>query len=545
MRKFIFFVIIFGIILAIAGFLYWNKNPFSKEILKLEILGPSETEAAKEIEYTVKYKNNGNIKLEEAKLVFEFPENTLLEEDQKRIQEIGPEKLGDIYPGEEKVFTFKARLLGREGEVKIAKASLSYQPKNLKASYESTTSLATVIKSLPITFDFDIPSKVQPQQDFKLSLNYFSRLDYPLSNLEVKIDYPDSFEFLWSNPKSLDKTQWEIPLLNKAEGGRIEIKGKLKGEIKEQKIFSSTLGIWLQDNFVPLKEISVSVTINKADLFIFQQINGKDKYTANPGDILHYEIFFRNTSKEPFENMFLVVYLEGRAFDFESIKTNLGKFNKEDNSITFDWQDVPKLRFLAQEEEGKVEFWINIKNEWQTSPPQEKNFIVRDNVLLSGVEEEFETKINSKLVILQQAIYQDEVFGNSGPFPPKPGQTTTYTVYWQAKNYYNDVKNVKVKATLPSNVSLTGEIFPETKSSKFSFDSVSREAVWTVTDGEKMSAGTGVLNEMPSIYFQVSLTPRSNADIIIGQARIIGEDQWTEEIIEGASPAINTNLVLN
>ena len=75
---------------------------------------------------------------------------------------------------------------------------MSYKPKNLNASYESTTSLATIIKAVPLTFDFDIPSRVQPNQEFDFSLNYFSRLEYPLSNLEVKVQYPAGFEFISS-----------------------------------------------------------------------------------------------------------------------------------------------------------------------------------------------------------------------------------------------------------------------------------------------------------------------------------------------------------
>ena len=80
MRKFIFIIIILCIALGIAGFWYWQRNPYSKEILKLEILGPEEAAVSEEVEYTVKYKNNGNVRLEEPRLIFEFPEYTLLEE---------------------------------------------------------------------------------------------------------------------------------------------------------------------------------------------------------------------------------------------------------------------------------------------------------------------------------------------------------------------------------------------------------------------------------------------------------------------------------
>lgn len=546
MKKFIFIIIILCIALGAAGFWYWQRNPYSKEILKLEILGSEEAAIFQEVEYTVKYKNNGNVRLEEPRLIFEFPEYTLLEEGLSRRQEIGPEELGDIYPGEEKTLQFKGRLFGKEGDIKTAKAWLSYRPKNLQARYESATTFTTEIKSVPLTFDFDLSSKIEAGRDFKFSLNYYSSLDYPLSNLGIKIEYPSGFEFLGSDPQGLAKTEWEVSLLNQAEGGRIEITGKLSGEVKEQKIFKATLGIWQEDEFVLLKEITRGVEITRPRLFVFQQINGQSQYIANPGDLLHYEIFFRNIGEEPFTDLFLVATLGGRGFDLETVKADSSQFKRGDNSIIWDWRDVPKLRFLGQGEEGKVEFWINLKDEWEISSPQEKNAILKNTVLISQIKEEFETKINSKLAISQRGYYQEEVFGNSGPIPPKVGETTTYTIIWQAKNYFNDVKNVKVKAVLPSNVRLTGKIFPEQESSKFAFDIQSREIIWMVRDNQVMETGTGVLNPAPNIAFQVALTPTSGQKgkvlPIIKEAIITGEDQWTESFIEGKTSAIDTTL---
>lgn len=535
------------IVIGLAGFWYWQKNSFSKEILKLEIIGPSEVSITQEVEYTIKYKNNGNVRLEEPRLIFEFPEHSILNEGESRRKEMGPDELGDIYPGEEKTFTFKCRLLGVENEVKTAKATLIYHPKNLNAQYTSDTTFTTTIKSVPLTFDFDLPSKVEKERDFNFFLNYFSSLDYPLANLGVKIEYPSGFEFIGSTPRALGKNEWNIPLLNKADGGRIEIKGKLSGDINAQMIFKASIGVWdSEDDFVLLKEITKGVEIAKPGLFIFQQINGQDNYTANAGDLLHYEVFFRNIGEDPFSNLFMIVKLDGSAYDFDSIKSDIGQFKEGDNSIVWDWRNVPKLKYLGKGEESKVEFWINLKQQWDTNNQQGGNLTLTDKIQISQAEEEFETKVNSKLVILQKGLFQDEVFGNSGPIPPKVGQATTYTISWQVKNYYNDLKNVKVKATLPPNVNLTGQIFPGSESSKFSFDNSSREIVWTVADGSGLPAGTGINNSPPSIYFQVSLTPsvnqRGQVAPIISSAKIHGEDQFTEAIVESTAPAIDSSI---
>ena len=127
----IFFIMLCIIILGCIGFWYWRDAVFSKEILKLEILGQDLAKMGDEIEYTVKYKNNGNFTLEKPKIIFELPENSLTEDGKTRLQQ----DLSDIYPGAESSITFKTRLLGKENDIKVAKATISYIPHNLSFPY--------------------------------------------------------------------------------------------------------------------------------------------------------------------------------------------------------------------------------------------------------------------------------------------------------------------------------------------------------------------------------------------------------------------------
>jgi len=533
----IFVLILLGGIYFISN---WNKNNYSKESLKLEILGPSESTLSQEIEYVVKYKNNGNFRLESPELIFVPPENSVQEGNILERQVLGTDKLGEaIYPGEEKSFSFKVRLLGREGEAKAAKAYLSYQPKDLKARYESSTSFTTVIKSVPLTFEFDLPSKIELGKDFNFRINYFSSVDYPLTDLRCQLEYPFGFEFSQATPKSIDKTDWEIPVLNKAEGGRIEISGKITGEVGDVKIFKAKLGIWKDGEFILLKEDEKGVEIIKPSLYLRQEINGNPQYAASAGDWLHYQVYFKNIGDETLTNLFLVNKLEGEAFDFQTIKSDLGNFQPGDNSIIFDWRKVSSLSYLLPVAEGKVDFWIKLKDDLGNV----KNPTLKNTVFISQAREEFVTKVGSKLEIAQRGYFQDEVFGNSGPLPPKVGDITSYTIVWQAKNYYSEVKNVRVRAILPQSVVLTGKIFPESETSKFSFDSQSREIVWSLGD-------LGIVQEgpmsFPSISFQVAFTPESSqvgqTPQIIGEAKITGEDVWTETLLESTSTAIGTDL---
>jgi len=546
MNKRTLFIVILAVIVGIAGFYYYQKNIYSKEILKLEILGSEEADLLNEIEYIVKYKNNGDTTLEQPELTFVYPEYSIPSEGSsltvtKKSEELG----GAIYPGEERTFHFKARLLGKEGTAEEAKASLSYQPKNLTARYKSETTFTTVIKKVPITFDFDLPTKIAIGKDLKFRLNYFSNVDYPISHLRVTVDYPSDFEFIESLPKALEKTEWDIGLLNKAAGGRIEITGRLNGDVGEEKVFRAKIGIWQNGEFILLKEISSGITVINPSLDIYQQINGNTKYIANPGELLHYQIFFRNVGYEQLSNLFLIVKMEGSAFDFSTLQSPQGEFRSGDNSIMFDWKGIPDLQFLDPDQQGEVEFWIKLKNDWSITDSQGKNPAIKDTIYLSQVQQEVVYKVNSRLEISQKGYFNDEVFGNSGSFPPKiGGEPTTYTIVWQLKNYYNEINNVKVKAVLPFCCDLTGLIFPEEQSSKFTFDSQSREIVWSAGD---LKASQGVAGtQAPNISFQIKFTPLGNqlgqSPEIIGKAMITGEDQWTNETLESTSHGVTTAL---
>lgn len=539
-KKFAFFLIIWFLVLVIVAFWIWRKNIYSKEVLELEILGPETVEVGEEIEYVLKYRNKGEVRLEEVKLFFEYPEYSSPSDSQPlRVVK----DLDDIYPGQEVSLRFRGRLFGKKGETKIAKAFLNYRPKNLKSFYESETTHAVKIEFVPLTFEFDLTSRIEPGRSTKFSLNYFSNSLQPFFDLAVKIEYPSGFEFVSSNPPALEETEWEIGLLNKAEGGRIDIRGILSGDIGQQKIFRAQLGVWQGEEFIILKEIFKGVEIVRPRISVFQQINGSSEYIANPGDLLHYEVFFRNIGETPFEDLFLVVRLEGRAFDFDSMKSVLGRLNKADSSMVWDWRDVSELRFLGQGEEGKVEFWVNLKGEREMKNLKGKNFTFKNIVLLSQLKEEFVTKINSRLEISQKGFFEDEVFGNSGPLPPRVNKTTTYTIIWQVKNLYNDVKDIRVKATLPENVKLTGEIFPKEEASKFAFDSRSREIVWEVGD---LRAPQGALTSASNIVFQVALEPTKEqvGQIlpVIGQAKVYGEDEFTQTRLESFAEMIDTTL---
>ena len=535
MRKFLTFFLLSMALLSAIAFWYWRGNIYSKEVLKIEILGPGQVQAGDEIDYTVKFKNNGKVRLESAELVFEYPGNASpVEDTQQRVTK----KLEDIYPGEERTAIFKAIAIGKESDILQAQATLTYNPKNLKARYESKTNLATKITFVPLTLEFDLPVKAEQGGDLSFTINYFSNMDVALENLRLKMVYPSGFTFQSANPKGLDITEWSLPTLTQANGGRVNIQGQLSGTQGERKVFKAQVGIIKDKGFMVLKEVQGSIEISDPSVFISQMINGSQAGSVGVGSLLHYEIYFKNIGATALEKKFLLVKLNSDFFDLSSLKTENGDVGQGDNSIIFDWKDIQSLRFLNASDEGKVDFWVKTKD--VSFSRKLENPILRDTVSLSGVEKAFETKLQGKVDFAQKVMFQDDAFSSFGPIPPQVGTSTSYTVFWQIKNYWNGLSNVKVKAVLPANIRLTGQTNPQT--APLTFDSASREVVWSI--GE-VRAYQGF--ESPyTLAFQIELTPDGSqigaTAPLIGEAQITGEDSFSGSAILEKSEGEDSSL---
>ncbi len=523
MNKKIVLILSAALILILAVFL-WQRMSFSKEVLKLEIFGPDKAALGEELEYMVKFKNNGSIRMENPELFFEFPEGAIFE-GEGRIKRMTSDQLGgDIYPGEERTFKFIGRLLGKENETKTIKAVISFQPKDLKSRNEVSTTFTTILNEIPIDFSLDIPSKTGAGKAFTFKINYSSSVNYPLKDLSCIIQYPDDFEFLYSQPKALEDSQWDIPILNELGAGKIEISGILNGDPGEQEVFKARIGVWQAGNFILLKEAVKGVEIASSSLYLTQKINNNEEYVASPGDQLHYEVFFRNLSENPMTNLVIIVRLEGNGLDLNSIKAPDGKFQIGDNSII--WEQVSDLSFLEPGKEGRVEFWVNVKEKWTIKTLAEKNPVIKNKVTVGESRQEFLTKIGTNLTAEQKLYADDRHFENTGPYPLEAGQKTYFTIEWTATSSYSDVGLAVMNTILPESVVFEGKVWPEGVELEYNKDT--SELVWVAGTVE---AGAGTLKQAKSCAFQLSVEPQTTEQdiIILGSAQISGIDEWTGE----------------
>lgn len=450
------FFLILALFILIITFL------LPKTRIEIKISGPEKAKVGEWVTYTVSCKNTGNVILENPELTFHHPTASLPE---KSLLET--EKLGDfLYPKEEKVLEFKTRLFGREEEKKEIKTWLNYSKKGKPALLMSkVVAFYTTLSEVPIDLVLDIAPKIpiipRTESEFNFRIRYTSFIDLPLSNFRLKMDFPSEFKIKETKPLSVKEKVWEIPPLSKGEVGEVEFWGYFPSgtAINKELDFKAQLYVNIQEEELLLKETSArSLTFEPVFLFS-QKINGKENYIANAGEKLHYQIFFQNIQNEPLRNLTLTTVLEGNLFDLFTIEAPLGEFHPGDNSISWNGEKIPSLRYLTPGEEGQVDFWVRLKPDYQPRNISETNALIKNRVRLKGFEKEFRNKVNTKLKISQEGYYADKYgfFSNSGPHPPKVNETTTYTIVWKVENYYNLIKDTLVKAILPPQVQVKSQ----------------------------------------------------------------------------------------
>lgn len=504
----------------------WQGMSFSKEVLKIEILASSDATIGEELEYVVKFKNNGNIRLESPELIFEYPENSIVSNGGNRIRTVSSSELGgDIYPGEERIFKFKAMLLGKEKDIKIAKASISFQPKDLKTRSEVSTTFTTILGEVPINLSLDIPARVGNGKTLSFKVGYSSNASYSFEDLTCYLTYPNGFDFLYSQPKGIDNVQFDIPVLGEAGSGRIDISGILNGGPSEQKVFKAKIGVWQNGNFVLLKEVIKSVEIISPSLYVTQRVNNDSSYSSFGGDKLHYELIFQNVGDEALTDLALITRIESDYVDLNSINNIGGRI--DGNSIIWEGNDSSSLKFLDVGQVGKVEFSIDVLPQWEMGGLEDKNPTIKNRITIGETRQDFLTKIDSVVTAEQKFYTDDKYFDNSGPYPLETGERTYMTIEWKATNLYNDVENFKMVTALPESITFEKAYLG---GAEITYDENTSEVVCNIGS---LSAGAGIIKEAPVCAFQISIEPELADEVIIllGAVQASGVDQWTNKIL--------------
>ncbi len=215
---------------------------------------------------------------------------------------------------------------------------------------------------------------------------------------------------------------------------------------------------------------------------------------------------------------------------------------------------MPGLESLPAGAEGELFFYLRIKEKLPIVNSADKNFTVSTlaqinspNVplALTGTsltgKNQLTAKVNSRLILSMNGYYNDRLLPNSGLLPPRVGQETTYTIYWQLLNISNDLTDVTVEAYLVPYMRWKGNIYP--KNEDIIYDEATGKVTWKIS---RLAAGTGFLLPVKQVAFQVGFMPSlgqvGSLAVIVKEVRASGQDNFTEKNISVSAPELKSDM---
>src|SRR3989344_7958399 len=227
-------LVLLALLLAIVSFLsFWFGSPsFFESGVKLDIEGPAQAAVGDEVVYKLKYSNTTKLDLNNMAFKFTYPDDSVVLKDgvvSKELSEIFT--IDKLPPGQEEEKEFKAFLVGDRGNIKTAKAELSYKAGDLRTVFEKNTSLSSTIVGLPISLTLSAPPNSVPGQLVNYVLDYRNESGDDIVDLRFEFDYPDGFSVQKTTPTpNTGNYVWTVPVLKNSKGGRISITGTLNGK---------------------------------------------------------------------------------------------------------------------------------------------------------------------------------------------------------------------------------------------------------------------------------------------------------------------------
>ncbi len=246
-----------------------------------------------------------------------------------------------------------------------------------------------------------------------------------LNDVEMMFRYPDGFQFISAQPAASNEfnTSWKIGKLEKDGFGKIEIKGKLIGEVGSVKTINATASFRPENFSSTFKETGLfSSQITSSILEI--NLEGPNQILLEKKSV--YKLTYKNNSEQDLENIkIFVIYPANFIFQ----ESNPKPYSKEDDARNLNNQWL--IEKLSKNEEGQIEITGGFINQDLES---DKCIIIAQIGFFDNETENFSLQQEKKLEIEindSKLSLNLIINGSSQDQPINFGQTLTYSIVYK------------------------------------------------------------------------------------------------------------------
>jgi hypothetical protein len=509
-RFFLISLIFFALALGAALFsIYRGAMTLSSKNVEVTILGNSFVAGGEELPIQVEIINKNSADLIDAELTLNYPKGAL---DVSGAEVVNIKKvLGTIPSGKTKSEAFVVTLYGEQGSSKNITATLTYKLAGANALFQKEKGFAVMINSAPLALVVDGPATVGINQPFTISIRNAFTGDKPLSDTLVRAEYPNGFTFISASPAPIAGNNiWDLGTLEKGSESTIVIKGRLAGEIDDQKSFR----IYVGSRESGSTKIAVSYNSALHNTVIAEPfLAGIITVEAEEGSIVALphgsdvagSINWVNNSPVAITNPIFVLSVSGDAIVPGTISADDGFYDGLARTLTWDGNTLPALTRIEAGQRGVLPFRFKTKtpgSDISLSLSVEGTFPDRGfaKAKVENIDEKI-IRFTSRLQFAAQALYSIGSIKNTGPFPPQADQETTYSIVWTMKPTDSALTSATATATLMPGVVWNGVIVPQSETVNYNPDT--RVISWTIGAVPKATATP----QSKSVTFQVKVRP--------------------------------------
>jgi len=556
-KIFTFSVLFFLAAILAAGFVFFGGSTFvSSKNVDISIVGPSMVSAGDVLDLGVVVSNKNNSDLELANFSVQYPQGSKDPADTSKGLTYTKESMGVIRAGDEIARNLRLVLLGSTGEVKEIKFSVEYKVKGSNATFYKDKIYQITIGDTPLSMVIDGPETVTSGDSFTTTLNITLNSTEVLRNAILRAEYPYGYSVVSTNPEVISgDNAWALGDLSPGATKKITIQGKLLGEDKEQRTLRFYVGVSDNESLNPnFKTVILSsqktISVERSSVGLSASFNGENTqvYTAPAEQLVSTFIRYQNNLSEKLINPRLEVRLVGSALNKSSIFVqNNGTYNPSNLRINWGLVDSLGLPELSPGESGAVSFSFASLPKTILSVDAE----ISVEMTLTGtpigankpitLSETRTVRISSQVNLSARSVYSVGPFANTGPFPPKVGEETTYAVIWSIGNTQGDISGAKVTAKLGPKVKWVAS--KSDRAENISYDEKTNVVTW---DLGQLSSGTGFSKPGREVAFQIALTPSStqvgSVPVLVSGVTFSGEESLGNTRVSAATPNLTTRL---
>lgn len=527
----------------IGGFYIWGYVATGG--VNIKITSPTDIVIGQPFDLKVNFINDSGSSLNSANLSLKLSEGlvALNAADNKKIlnKDIGTIAVGGFHQE-----TFRVMAVPIDNPKLVATATLSYVPWAISARLKKSEGYELNVSPLKADLKLVVPTTVFSGEQFAITGDYKGDNPRDTEKLSLKVIYPPQFS----------KTSEQITEVTDASGklnakGKVSLPDNSTFDIKVQVII-----ILMEKEYVVTEKTS-TITVSPSLLSLRISLNNSDNYIANPGDTLNYSLVYKNNTEVPLQNIQLSTKLTGEMYDFTSINSTGGSFNSLNRTVTWTASSLPDLQILNPGEEKRTQLSLKVKSNYPIKNLNDKNFTLRaeTNIQSPTVPHlvdasstvnfaSIETKVAGKIAVQAISFFRDAAAGvvNKGPWPPKVGGATQFTIHLILTNYSSDMSNIEVTAPLQDGVVFSG-VMKSNTTDQPQIDEEGGQIIWKI---QNLVATSGITGEPPEAIFQVEVHPTADkAGLympLIGTVQVKAIDDFTGQLISVTGLGVDTRL---